>query len=240
VRHGFGSAGSSRSLRTTMTRGGLSTSAAENERRAVPAARAAVLRDPSRAELLAAIADQRCCYCDDPRTFRSLGSHLAHAHGIDTHELRDRLMLPQRLPLASEAFRQRARELAVESGRVARAQSRPASGPHRRTRLREAMWERHAAAIAAMSPAERLEMVAAARAAYAAQPEDKRREDKRRASLAVSPEARARAGKAGGAVRATQMTPEVRAAMIAVREANDEYRAARAARLREMNARRAK
>lgn len=217
ARHGFGSAGSSRSLRSTWTRGGLSSTAKERERRAVKAPPIA-LDEPSRAEILVAIATQQCCWCDDPRTFKALGQHILKMHGVDLAELRDRLGLPQRLPFAGQAVRQHARDRAIRLNQIEKVHAAPPARHHKTTRLVLAVARERADRL---TIEQRREQVSSAHRAIMAKPVEERREIARHAASFVSREAHSRSGARGGAVRAAQLAanPAERMRLIDIREA---------------------
>lgn len=94
---GFGSAGAgSRSGRRIMTRGGLSTTAKERDRRKEKAARNVKFDDNPPKDILKNYIDAgRCYWCDDGRTFKSLSQHWRQAHGIAHQWVRDYLLLPK-------------------------------------------------------------------------------------------------------------------------------------------------
>jgi hypothetical protein len=231
MRGGFGSAGSSRSLRKTMTRGGMTSSAAERDRRAV--ARTLVTRDPSDEEIRAALADHVCAWCDDSRTFVSVGTHLSKGHGIDLRELRDRLVLPLGQPFASVEHRERCRQRAIDRNAVKNMHLAPPARRHqtgsynRRVRLGIA---------ASVPPAVRSER---SRRGLAKLAPEVRQANARKAAhasaIAMTHEDHVRAGRLGGAVRGRQLRePGVAAAVVAIREANlsPQYEAQRLAALR--------
>jgi hypothetical protein len=103
----FGQSGDgNRTGRRTMTRGGMGPTWRASSS---SGGRQARLDDPSVAEIWEAVRTQQCCWCDDPRTFRSLSGHLERGHGFNLNELRDLLLVPKNTPFAGEAYREKCR-----------------------------------------------------------------------------------------------------------------------------------
>lgn len=92
-----------------MTRGGLGSTARNDEWTTARRTRSARLDDPPVDAIWEAIRTQQCCWCSDPRTFKSLSGHLERGHGFDLNELRDLLMVPRNTPFAGEGYREKCR-----------------------------------------------------------------------------------------------------------------------------------
>ena len=123
----FGSAGSSRSLRRTATAvaAGSSTAAVQ---RMKPQAANAIADFATKEEMLEAVRTGQCYLCDSPQTYRSMGQHWIHSHGINLAELRDELMLPKRFPLVTEETSARHRAHGLEVYPLVASQLRPKKG----------------------------------------------------------------------------------------------------------------
>lgn len=113
----FGAAGSSRSLRHTMSGNGrVRTTAAVIAQHEIatemPAAR---LDDPPVEELRRYIDALQCWWCGDGRVFKSLSGHWVRAHGIELQSVRDLLGVPKHQSFISDnvrdAFAARGRRL---------------------------------------------------------------------------------------------------------------------------------
>jgi len=104
---GYGSAGcGSGSGKITATRGGISKTAKERDRRKEKLARDVKLDDnPPKDELMRFIEDGRCWWCDDGRIFKSLSNHWRQAHDIDSQWVRDYLILPKQYSFLCEETR---------------------------------------------------------------------------------------------------------------------------------------
>lgn len=99
---GFGSAGSSRSLRTTATGAGVWHTATVMALMDTKGLLPARLDEPTIEELWRSIRTQQCCWCLDTRTFRSLSQHWTRGHGLVLQEIRDRLQVQKRYSFISE------------------------------------------------------------------------------------------------------------------------------------------
>lgn len=110
---GFGSAGAgNRTGRRTASACGVGSSARERDRRATRAT-AGSLHDVPPTLVLEAIRQGHCAFCDDPRTFLNVTTHLTKGHGFGRIELADYLNIPRHQGLASDEFRRAARERAI-------------------------------------------------------------------------------------------------------------------------------
>ena len=117
----FGASGAgNRTGRRTMTRGGLGSTARNDEWTTARRTRSARLDEPPISAIWEAIRTQQCCWCADPRTFKSLSGHLERGHGFVLNELRDLLMVPRNTPFAGVALRE---------GRRVRAKARYEADP---------------------------------------------------------------------------------------------------------------
>lgn len=61
--------------------------------------------EPSVDQLKRAIASNQCCYCIDPRTFKSLSAHWIMAHGLNLQDIRDQLGVPKKTAFISDELR---------------------------------------------------------------------------------------------------------------------------------------
>lgn len=80
---------------------GVGTTNRNAEARVARLALVARLDEPAPAELRWHVDRGLCWWCQDNRTFKALGGHLARAHGIDLAELRDVLFVPKRFAFIS-------------------------------------------------------------------------------------------------------------------------------------------
>jgi len=185
------------------------------------------------------------------RWYPWVGKHAAEAHDITAREYRamfglngvglsGEALLAKRQRIAHDLYdagiigqnampQQTPEQVAARmpvgaEGRTRRLQALRAVGstPAKREAAIANLAAAHAAYMA-KTPEERSKM---GRVASLSRPPDVRQAQARAAAAHVSPEARSRAGRLGGLAWAAKMTPEIRAAMIAVRE---ERRAARKA-----------
>lgn len=107
IQTGFGSAGAgSRAARRKATSAGVGQTYAVEGLRLIARARQGHLNEVDRHTIEEAVREQLCCFCDDPRTFKNVGTHWRLAHGLAFNDLRDAMLWPRRTPLASTEVRQ--------------------------------------------------------------------------------------------------------------------------------------
>lgn len=102
VQGGFGSAGSSRSLRKTMTGAGVRSTATTGKFRSARMGKPEPIENVSKEDIWRGIKAQHCPFCMDMRTFKSLSGHLTRGHGFDLQDLRDYLGVPKGYSFISE------------------------------------------------------------------------------------------------------------------------------------------
>jgi hypothetical protein len=107
---GFGGAGSSRSLRKTMTRGGLRTTATVGKFRDSRRAKPGNIEGATPEDIRRSVITQQCPFCEDMRTFKSLSGHFVRGHGYDLQDIRDYLKVPKGYTFVSEETTQKNRE----------------------------------------------------------------------------------------------------------------------------------
>ena len=113
---GFGSAGSSRSLRRTASAVGIGQTAQSYQaEKHVPDAR---LDDPKATELRQALRDGRCWWCDR-EGFKSILAHISRGHNIDRFQVRRLAQLTKYgvdSKVASPEYREECRQRALARG----------------------------------------------------------------------------------------------------------------------------
>lgn len=102
---GFGSAGSSRSLRRTATAAGVGQTATVSSYADIRRVRPANLSDPTAEQLWPWVRMLECWWCQDGRVFRSLSGHWERGHNLDLQHIRDILGVNKRYAFISEQTR---------------------------------------------------------------------------------------------------------------------------------------
>jgi hypothetical protein len=97
--HGFGRAGSSRSLRKTSTAAGFGHTATVDE---MGRQNYNELPEPSVEDIWRSIETGQCCFCDSPKTYVHISQHWSRLDGVDLQQVRDKLQVPKHFPLISK------------------------------------------------------------------------------------------------------------------------------------------
>lgn len=186
---GFGSAGSSRSLRRTASAVGVGQTAAERERRAT-FPEPGRLGEPTKEEILAGAEAGCCAWCTDGRTFRNIALHWERGHGFDVHELRERLVLPKQYRFASQEYRQLKSRQAIAAGSADRLKMAPKAKTHvlgaygRKSNAEKAKLVTREQRLDALSHVDRDNVIAATKRRWAKMnPEERAEQSKRMADM---------------------------------------------------------
>ena len=102
---GFGSAGSSRSLRKTATGAGVGHTFAVLQLMGTKKVPPVVNESPTVKELRQSLRTNQCCFCLSTKTYKSLSLHWSMGHGIDLQEIRDVLEVRKKTSFISDDLR---------------------------------------------------------------------------------------------------------------------------------------